>query len=292
VHAAHIDALAAAGVTKGCNPPANTLFCPDRITTRAEMASFLVRVLGLRPASSQPFIDVASSVHRDDIASLAESGITKGCNPPTNDKFCPNSHVTRGQMAAFLTRALKLPAAPTDYFVDDAGSVFENDINRLAASGITKGCNPPTNDRYCPDAAVNRAQTASFLVRSLPAVSPIFNQLSLVTGVFCSKDGESCRRSFTAASGMRWEITDGWYNVVPFLPGEEAVFEAGDTRLELELNGIPVGVTELGQTQSGALVKRLFTAVLDPIGRGSNTIVARWRWNGTVVRTLTIRISA
>jgi hypothetical protein len=88
---------------------------------------------------------------------------------------------------------------------------------------------------------------------------------------------------------MRWEVTDGWYNVVPFLPGEEAVFEAGDTRLELELNGVPVEVTELGQTQSGALMKRLFTAVLDPIGRGSNTIVARWRWNGTVVRTLTIR---
>jgi hypothetical protein len=32
--------------------------------------------------------------------------VTKGCSPPANTKFCPNNHVTRGQMAAFLHRAL------------------------------------------------------------------------------------------------------------------------------------------------------------------------------------------
>jgi len=31
-----------------------------------------------------------------------------GCNPPTNDRFCPNDYVTRGQMAAFLARGLDL----------------------------------------------------------------------------------------------------------------------------------------------------------------------------------------
>jgi hypothetical protein len=34
--------------------------------------------------------------------------VTLGCNPPANDKFCPDDKVTRGQMAAFLTRALGL----------------------------------------------------------------------------------------------------------------------------------------------------------------------------------------
>ncbi|MCH7846544.1 MAG: S-layer homology domain-containing protein, partial [Acidobacteria bacterium] len=104
-HAANIDALAAAGITKGCNPPANSLFCPDRITTRGEIASFLVRALALPAAPSQPFIDVSGSVHRNDAAALALAGITKGCNPPTNNRFCPNDPVTRGQMAAFLHRA-------------------------------------------------------------------------------------------------------------------------------------------------------------------------------------------
>ncbi|VAV92897.1 hypothetical protein MNBD_ACTINO02-2304 [hydrothermal vent metagenome] len=34
------------------------------------------------------------------------TGITLGCNPPDNDRFCPDNVVTREQMAAFLQRAL------------------------------------------------------------------------------------------------------------------------------------------------------------------------------------------
>jgi len=34
------------------------------------------------------------------------AGITAGCDPPVNDRFCPDDVVTRGQMAAFLHRAL------------------------------------------------------------------------------------------------------------------------------------------------------------------------------------------
>src|SRR5690606_41676174 len=60
------------------------------------------------------------------------------------------SRVSRGQMAAFLVRALGLPAA-ANRFVDDDGSVFEGDIGALAAAGITRGCNPPANDEFCPD---------------------------------------------------------------------------------------------------------------------------------------------
>ena len=63
--------------------------------------------------------------------------------------FCPDNLVTRGQMAAFLDRALHLPPTELDYFHDDNGSPFEASINRLAASGITVGCDPVT---YCPNA--------------------------------------------------------------------------------------------------------------------------------------------
>ena len=35
---------------------------------------------------------------------MDENGITKGCNPPDNDRFCPEDYVTRGQMSAFLKR--------------------------------------------------------------------------------------------------------------------------------------------------------------------------------------------
>jgi len=44
-------------------------------------------------------------VFEADIAKIAEAGITKGCNPEGTE-FCPGDPVTRGQMAAFLNRAL------------------------------------------------------------------------------------------------------------------------------------------------------------------------------------------
>ena len=74
-------------------------------------------------------------------------------------------------MAAFLVRALGLPPASGDRFVDDDGSTFEDDIERLAAAGITAGCNPPANDNYCPDEPVSRGQMAAFLRRALSAES-------------------------------------------------------------------------------------------------------------------------
>ena len=113
------------------------------------------------------FRDDDGSIFEGDIERLAAAGITKGCNPPLNNRYCPNDSVTRGQMAAFLVRALDLPAGPPGVFSDDNGSVYQTDIEALAAAGITRGCNPPTNDRYCPANPVTRAQMAAFLVRAL-----------------------------------------------------------------------------------------------------------------------------
>jgi hypothetical protein len=71
-------------------------------------------------------------------------------------------------MAAFLVRAFDLPSYNgPDRFTDDNGNVFEGAIERLAQAGITLGCNPPTNDRYCPDDFVTRGQMAAFLKRAL-----------------------------------------------------------------------------------------------------------------------------
>lgn len=112
------------------------------------------------------FLDVPSShTFFADVEWLAARGITAGCNPPTNDRFCPDGFVSRGQMAAFLDRALDLPVGP-DAFVDDGSSVFEANINALAAAAITQGCNPPLNNLYCPLGNVTRGQMAAFLVRA------------------------------------------------------------------------------------------------------------------------------
>ncbi len=168
VFEADIEWLAAEGVTRGCNPPTNDMFCPSAPVTRGQMAAFLTRALGLTDQLADPFIDDDGSVFEADIEKLAAAGITRGCNPPTNDMFCPSVFVTRGQMAAFLVRALGYSdAGAGDLFIDDDGSIFEADIDRLAVAGVTRGCNPPANDMFCPSAIVTRGQMAAFLHRAL-----------------------------------------------------------------------------------------------------------------------------
>ncbi len=155
------------GITRGCNPPENTLFCVDEPVTRGQMAAFLVRALGLTDGGDVDFIDDDGSVFEDSIEKLATAGITRGCNPPDNTMFCPNDYVTRGQLAAFLVRALGLTERVPEGFTDDDGSIFEVSIEKLAAAGITRGCNPPENTMFCPHDLVTRGQMAAFLHRAL-----------------------------------------------------------------------------------------------------------------------------
>ena len=123
----------------------------------------------LWPASTTDyFVDDNGLEHEADINALMEAGITRGCNPPDNDRYCPDNTVTRGQTAAFIVRAWALTdVGEGDWFVDDDDSVFESDIDKLATVGITLGCNPPANDRYCPETKLTRAQMSSFLARAL-----------------------------------------------------------------------------------------------------------------------------
>ncbi len=143
-----IDELQARGITQGCNPPANTLFCPDDPVTRGQMAIFIVRGFDLGPATFDYFDDDAGKVYEDAANRLAEAGLTQGCGPR---RYCGDNDISRGEMAAFLTRTLRLPAASRDFFVDDNSSIFENGINRVAQAGITLGCNPPANTNFCPN---------------------------------------------------------------------------------------------------------------------------------------------
>ncbi len=88
--------------------------------------------------------DWSESTFSEHIEWMFSTGISSGCGP---DLFCTQNPVTRGQMAAFLDRALDPPATSEDFFDDDASSTFEDSINRIAAAGITSGCG---DRRFCP----------------------------------------------------------------------------------------------------------------------------------------------
>jgi hypothetical protein len=168
VHEPNIEAVAAAGIARGCNPPDNDRFCPRDTVTRGQMAAFLTRALSLDSGQGADlFVDDDTSVFEGDIDRLATAEITFGCNPPVNTMFCPDGEVTRGQMAAFLVRAFDYPAVEESGFTDVESSVFTADIAALAQQGVTKGCDPPANTRFCPDDPVTREQMATFLARAL-----------------------------------------------------------------------------------------------------------------------------
>lgn len=165
VHEGNVDLVARIGVTKGCNPPDNTEFCPERELTRGEMAAFLVRALGVPASDKDAFGDDDGSIFEADINALAEAGITKG---RADGSYGADDPITRGEMAAFLNRAfVQDGSSASDAFTDDDSSVFEGDIEAIAAAGITAGCNPPANDQFCPERTLVRAEMATFLARAL-----------------------------------------------------------------------------------------------------------------------------
>ncbi|MEA2000619.1 MAG: putative Ig domain-containing protein [Actinomycetota bacterium] len=255
-----INWLAEQGITKGCNPPVNDRFCPDDPVTRGQMAAFLVRALDLRDVDPHldVFADSVGSVFVDDIMILATAGITKGCNPPVNDEFCPNDPVTRGQMAAFLVRALGLTGVdPGVSFVDTDDSIFATDILKLATVGITRGCNPPANDRYCPDEIITRGQMAAFLYRALAATPWILTR-ALPGGIV----GEGYTATLDAAGGQvpySWAATGlpdgialephGVVTGTPTTPGlfliavelNDAVGKSATSSLTITV-GLPLGI--------------------------------------------------
>ncbi|MDP8957725.1 MAG: S-layer homology domain-containing protein, partial [Actinomycetota bacterium] len=171
-HEADINKIYTAGITQGCGPGR---FCPKDPVTRAQMAAFLLRAL---PGDHDRHLLGYRGTFQDVPAGLWYTGyvehlfdgehrITNGCGSQPL-LYCPEQQVTRGQMAAFLVRALGLAPGGDDRFGDDRGHQFEADINALAAVGITKGCGP---GRFCPDGPVTREQMASFLARAFLAGS-------------------------------------------------------------------------------------------------------------------------
>jgi len=97
------------GITSGCSA---TMYCPSDPVTRGEMAVFII--LGRYGAidfsalsgysAAQIFSDVPpSSPFFPYIQEMAEAGITAGCG---SGMYCPNTSLTRGQMAVFIVTGL------------------------------------------------------------------------------------------------------------------------------------------------------------------------------------------
>src|SRR5919106_5858722 len=145
-----------------------------RLGVALVMAMIAASVWAVPAGAADRFEDVPDDhTFHNDIGWMGDTNITRGCNPPDNDRFCPDDPVTRGQTAAFFVRALGLTSTDgaTDFEDVPDSHTFVNDIARLSAAGITRGCNPPDNDEFCPERTLTRGEMAAFFVRGLGLTS-------------------------------------------------------------------------------------------------------------------------
>jgi len=168
-----VERLYNAGITGGC-ASSPLRYCPETVVTRAQMAIFLER--GIHGSSYNPpavggstgFTDVSTTYWAAAwIKQLAADGITGGCGTGV---YCPESSVTRAQMAVFLLRskhgasyappAVGASTGFGDVLISYWAAAW---IKQLVAEGITSGCGSNT---YCPESPVTRAQMAVFLVKT------------------------------------------------------------------------------------------------------------------------------
>ncbi|MFL6260190.1 MAG: S8 family serine peptidase [Thermoanaerobaculia bacterium] len=163
-----IEAVFRAGVTTGCAQSPRQ-YCPEDVVTRGSMAPMLIIAKEgpgyvPPPCAVSPFSDVpAASPLCPWIQELVQRGVTSGCG---GGQYCPNSPVTRSQMAVFLLSAWHgpgySPAACTASGFSDvsSGSPFCPWIQEMAVRGITAGCG---GGAFCTESPNTRAQLAVFL---------------------------------------------------------------------------------------------------------------------------------
>lgn len=148
-HAPFIERLAELAVTKGCGDGSG--FCPDRVVSRAQMAVFLTRAFGLSEGADPGFVDVPEGAwYGAEVASLAASGITRGCGDLTG--FCPEKDTSRAHMATFLHRALNRAGQPSD------GPPSRLGLSRFYGKYVDAGGVAVVASAAVPDAALYRAR--------------------------------------------------------------------------------------------------------------------------------------
>jgi hypothetical protein len=172
-----IEAIYSAGITGGCGV-SPLVYCPSTPVTRAQMAVFLER--GIHGPSYVPsavtggtsFADISPGYWAAAwIKQLNADGITDGCGA---GNYCPESSVTRAQMAVFLLRAkygasYTPPSVGTTGFSDVPADHWAAAwIKQLAAEGITSGCGAGS---YCPETPITRAQLAVFMTISVSTIA-------------------------------------------------------------------------------------------------------------------------
>jgi hypothetical protein len=191
---ATVTALLRSRVTAGCG---GNSYCPDNPVTRGQMAVFLLKAqYGFRYPPPPPeafFTDVPNShPFASWIDAIFRMSITAGCagigtcaTPNGNTQFCPDSSITRDQMAVFLLRARNYngfpyqppPCASQGITIPDVACVptpapYADYIYEVVKKGYMPPCGTGTltcvpscaTGQFCPGMVVSRKAMSQHLV--------------------------------------------------------------------------------------------------------------------------------
>jgi len=150
------------GITQGTS---ETLFSPDLNCTRAQVVTFMWRVVGCPiPVSTySPFSDVESGSYYEKAVLWAyENGIASGTS---DTSFSPNATCTRAQTATFIYRLCCSPECSTESSFNDISETdyYYNAVLWCAENQITSGTSATT---FSPDSLCTRGQIVTFLYRA------------------------------------------------------------------------------------------------------------------------------
>ena len=152
---------------------------------------------GVHQPTIDRFTDVDGNTHEEDINRIAQLGITVGCATQPEARYCPDAHVTRAQMAAFLLRSIGQPnpqANGVNPFSDVPEDVWSTKYAlRLAQMGVDTG----ENGEWRPNDPLTRLEMAQWLTQMFDHITPATSP----QGLFGDVDSE------------HWAVVEGLYHV-------------------------------------------------------------------------------
>ena len=164
-----IDFVLKSGLFYGTS---DTTFSPDDTMTRAMLVTVLYRLEGQpKVTSKNPFADIASGTwYTDAVVWAAENEIVNGVG---DNKFSPDSKITREQMAAILYRYSTFKGLKLNEGKFTAEYPDEKDISAYAlaamrwanAEALINGTEQSGTTYLAPQGHATRAQVAAILMR-------------------------------------------------------------------------------------------------------------------------------
>ena len=204
-----INAIARIGITRGCNPPANTEYCPDNPVRRDEMASFLSRVADIlttgttvtttpAPTTSVPGVTTTTSLPLgDDRALYAGSGPGRQPADPLQGKSLSGN--------AYLFAGPDTGVTQTRFYINDpsaSGSPYRvEDIEKFDLEGTA-----PNGDAFPFDTFKLKNGShnlTAVMVLSAGGAETVAANFTIANapGVWLSKESESFNLPPNTASG-------------------------------------------------------------------------------------------